>query len=607
MNITELYLSYHSKSGEQDDDANLVAAHATMQVIHNHLLHMGTFFTLTLCCRNRHTCNFYNNLMEKLFHMWGLSMVRFVVLQENSTQRVIGSRRYNMILTDSYEAFREIDVAYYTRNNNYNEYYYIFLQVRDAFAQSNLKQIFAYCWANAMINCSVQLQNSHGEITVYSYFPFTEQCCGCVEPVLISRFNGTDFVKPILFPRKLKNFHGCVLRAAIWHIPPFAYLQSDERGVSQIVGGIEGHLLLQLSEILNFTIEVKVPPDNIFQIGAIRMLQDGEVDMSLGSIGQSPALLEIVSSVASYYQTRQILCLSKNAYFLNSLEELIFPFDTTTWLLIWCAYLLCWALCYLLTKYCRHCFEQNVQPLLNYLAILLGMPTTHTPMRYYGRLLFLTWLCFTLLIRAVYQGVLFTYAHHDTIAPIPTDFSELVARNFTTVMSKMNRDLLSDVLFLQRLPAFTTKRLNGTNAFDYIRHISKRNYVAIEPVDYLHYYEKEQNKTGLFVMMRKDLMNFQITMYLAKHSFLIDQFEEEIWWIRSTGLLKRWTLVELGARKIVEDTDAVDVIILENYYALFAMLGIGLAVALLVFGLEILSLRVRFLRKLFLKIEYFLE
>lgn len=106
MNITQLYLSYRSKSGEQNDEANLIAARATMQVIHNHLLQMATFFTLTLCCRDRHTCNFYNNLMEKLIHMWGLSLVRFVVQKKNSKQRVEGTRRHNLILTDSFEAFR---------------------------------------------------------------------------------------------------------------------------------------------------------------------------------------------------------------------------------------------------------------------------------------------------------------------------------------------------------------------------------------------------------------------------------------------------------------------------------------------------------------------
>lgn len=123
-----------------------------------------------------------------------------------------------------------------------------------------------------MINCSVQTQNAHGEIMVYSYFPYTDDFCGGVEPVLISRFNGTHFVNPTLFPRKLMNFHGCILRAAIWHIPPFAYLRTDDQGVNHVVGGIEGYLLRELSKILNFTIEVKVPSDNIFQFGAIKMV-----------------------------------------------------------------------------------------------------------------------------------------------------------------------------------------------------------------------------------------------------------------------------------------------------------------------------------------------
>ncbi|XP_050331014.1 uncharacterized protein LOC126759881 [Bactrocera neohumeralis] len=601
MNITQLYSSYYSRSGEQHDEANLVAAHATIQVIHNHLLQVGTFFTLILCCRDRHTCNFYNNLMEKLFHMWGISMVRFVVFHKHSMRRVNGTKRFNLILTDSFQAFREIDIASDSRHNNYNEYYYIFLQVRDAEMQSNLQQIFAYCWANSMINCSVQTQNARGEIMVYSYFPFTDHFCGSVEPTLISRFNGTHFLNSTLFPRKLKNFHGCVLRAAIRHIPPFTFLHTDERGVSHVVGGIEGHLLRQLSEILNFTIEVKVPPDNIvFQFGAIRMLQHGEADMGLGAFSQRPALLDIVSAVSSYYQTRQILCVSKEAYSLNSLELFIFPFDAITWSLIWSTYLLCWVLFAVLSKCYKQSLEKNVQPFLNTLSILLGMPTTHTPMCHYGRLLFIIWLCFTLLIRAVYQGVLFTYAHHDTIAPVPSNLDELVARNFTTVISFFNRGLLTDVELLRKLPTITTTGLDGLSVFDYVRHVSKRNYVAIETQDFLRYYKKRHNKTDYFVILSNDFMNFQSTMYLAKHSFLIDQFEQEIWWIRSAGLVKGWYQVELNYRN--EDPNQVDVIVLGDVYVVFVMLGIGLGLALLVFGLEILSLRVRILKSLLSKI-----
>lgn len=324
--------------------------------------------------------------------------------------------------------------------------------------------------------------------------------------------------------------------------------------------------------------------------------------MSLGALSQSSLLLEVVSSVSSYYQSRQILCVSKKAYFLNSVEKLIFPFDKTIWLLISCAYLLCWALCSLLSRYCRQCFETKVQPFLNFLAILLGMPTTHTPMRYYGRQLFLTWLCFTLLIRTVYQGVLFTYSHRNLIAPIPSDFNELVARNFTTVMSIRNRGLLSDVGFLKKLPPITTTQMDGTSVFDYIRHVCKRNYVAIETLDFLHYYENLHNTMDHFTILPNDFITLQITIYLAKHSFLIDQFEEEIWWVRSAGLVWGWSRLELGERKIIEDPDQVNVIVLEEYYAVFVMLGIGLGGGLLVFALEILSLRVRILRNIFLKI-----
>lgn len=309
--------------------------------------------------------------------------------------------------------------------------------------------------------------------------------------------------------------------------------------------------------------------------------------------------MAVASYVTSYYQTSQVLCVSRQAYALNSLEAFTTPFDGTIWLLTSLTAILCWALCFALSKYWRHSFERRMQTFLNFLAVLLGMSITHTPYMLQGRLLFITWLCFTLLIRSIYQGVLFTYAHRSTIVSIPTDFEELVELNFTVVMSSVNKRLLSDVPLMQKLPSITTTRLDGVSAFDYIRHESKRNYVAVGPLDFLLFYELMHNKTGHFVVMSKDLLNFQITMYLQKHSYLIDQFEHEIWWIRSAGLISGWTLNEVGEMKIAKDEKKIEVIHLQDLSAIFYMFVIGMLASLAVFALEMLSLRLKPLRSVF--------
>ncbi|XP_017465363.1 PREDICTED: uncharacterized protein LOC108358498 [Rhagoletis zephyria] len=86
--------------------------------------------------------------------------------------------------------------------------------------------------------------------------------CGHIEPIVINRFNGHTFDSSDIFPRKLLNFYGCALRAALWDVPPYLSLESNVEGASRILGGFEGNFLLTLSRKLNFTIDIKIPPNN---------------------------------------------------------------------------------------------------------------------------------------------------------------------------------------------------------------------------------------------------------------------------------------------------------------------------------------------------------
>ncbi|XP_036320283.1 uncharacterized protein LOC118734683 [Rhagoletis pomonella] len=605
MNISQLLISYNNKSGEQNNHANVVAAKAIMEVIQNQLLNLATFFTFTISCGDRHTCAYHNNLMQKLFHMLGLSAVQFLVRHTNSKIHVSGKRNFNLILIDSYKSFRDIDIASYIEANNYNEYYYMFIQIRDHLLLNELRQIFKYCWDNSMINCSVQSQDAHGEIFVHSYLPFHANSCSYLEPVLVSRFNGSAFVNPELFPSKLTNLYGCVVRAALWHAPPYVYLDTDSRGESRIVSGFEGYLLRLLAERLNFTIDIKVPLRGV-KCGSMaqRVVNRREVDLTLGGFAQSSQLYGRLSHVSSYYQTRQIMAVAKAAYRLTSKEMIISPFDWLIWLLIWFACTVCHGLHYLMSKYCTRASRGSKQPFLNFLAIMLGLPTTYTPDASCERLHFTAWLLFTLISRAIYQGILFSYIHGDIIVPPPTDFKDLIDQNFTTVMTASNQVYLTDVMQLDALPSVILTSSHELSAFEYILEKHQRDFVAVGTVDILYLYRREYKQAGVFVVMNDDLIDLQITMYLSKHSFLTAQFEAEIWWMRSAGLVEGWVSKVLGKQntvKIINDFDAD--LGIEDLYACFAILALGLGLSMMVFILEYLSPRIQFLRRWLLKLH----
>lgn len=155
-----------------------------------------------------------------------------------------------------------MDIIFYTANYNVNEFYYIFLEAHDHLIPQEMQKILEYCWSNYIINCSVQVQTALGEILVYTYFPFTVHQCGEVVPTLISQYkNESFFQQQQLFPNKLKNMYNCPLKAALWNVAPFVFLERKNNKTS-IQRGFEGVLLSELSSRLNFSIEVLIPPNN---------------------------------------------------------------------------------------------------------------------------------------------------------------------------------------------------------------------------------------------------------------------------------------------------------------------------------------------------------
>lgn len=223
MNISQLLQTYQDRSGEQTNRINEYVARALLHVVHSHIMSVTPSLVLTLCCRNNHTCNFYNEMMSILFKSWGIAPLQIVTVELGLGRQhfVAGRRHYNLIFTDSYAAFAEIEVEAYSQDYNYNEYYYIFLQARDHLVQNEMRRIFAHCWRHQLINCNVQVQTATGEIRLYTYLPFDDHSCANMTPTLINHYNGTHMHHPRLFPRKLNNFFGCHLRVAMWHMPPF--------------------------------------------------------------------------------------------------------------------------------------------------------------------------------------------------------------------------------------------------------------------------------------------------------------------------------------------------------------------------------------------------
>ncbi|XP_041448688.1 uncharacterized protein LOC111080051 [Drosophila obscura] len=606
MNITGLLSSYCDLSGEQENQINEFVAQALLYVVHHHILSVTPSLVLILCCRSKHTCNFYNEMMSTLFRNWGLAPLQIVKVEEGVPWRpVAGRRHFNVIFTDSFAAFSEIRMEYYAREYNYNEHYFIFLQARDHLLQQEMRQIFEYCWRYHLIHCSVQVQKSNGDVLIYSYYPYSVRSCADMSPRLINRYNGSVLLEPEIFPRKLRNLFGCPLRCALWNVPPFVAVRSH--------GGYEGRLLLTLAERMNFSIAVRQLQAKNVRDEALELLRRHEADLTLGGIRQTVDRSQQATSTHNYHQTREVFGILDSSFELSSLDILFYPYRLQIWLAIAGVLALSALLQLAIERLLRETRPES-RLWLNLELIFVGMPLQVAPRSHTGRLYCLLLMLYTLIIRTVYQGLLYHLIRTHQLNRWPQSIDALVQQNYTVVVTPLVHEVLSEIPSVEHMTFRILPDGGEMAALEYlVANAEKSRHVSASALEmYIHFNRLSEERarrlgqrTGQpvvadhFEIIAEDIVSMQMTMYLSKHSFLIDHLNDEIMWMRATGLVAVWARWEL-VDSYLRNEQGFKQLGLVELYAMFLLVVLGHLLSLLIFLLELLSQRLVRLQRLFL-------
>lgn len=139
-----------------------------------------------------------------------------------------------------------------------------------------------------------------------------------------------------------------------------------------------------------------------------------------------------------FYEDRISFGLAKpEAY--SSFEKMILPFDSLTWISSICVFSTAFISIFivnLMPKRTRILFygKNVVTPALNVVAIFFGISQTKLPTNSFARLILMNFVMFCLVLRAAYQGVLFTMMSTDIGKPLPVSFEDLVSMNYTILI-----------------------------------------------------------------------------------------------------------------------------------------------------------------------------
>ena len=130
-----------------------------------------------------------------------------------------------------------------------------------------IRRILGELWEKNAVNSIVLAHNMDGDtsietVDIHTWFPFTEDHCSgpADRTVILDQCvvnSEHQFVKNAnLFPDKMSNFHGCVMRASTFPHEPFTIPETkQDSNVTQYSGGVEIRVLQTIASQLNFTVE----------------------------------------------------------------------------------------------------------------------------------------------------------------------------------------------------------------------------------------------------------------------------------------------------------------------------------------------------------------
>ncbi|XP_055842723.1 uncharacterized protein LOC129909674 [Episyrphus balteatus] len=468
-----------------------------------------------------------------------------------------------------------------------------------------MEKIFDYCWKNHIINVNVQVQKASGEIIIYTYFPFQESSCGNTKPVEINRFINETMENDILFPSKLQNMYQCPLRAAIWDTAPFVMLDFKKTG-RNIISGFEGKLLLTLSELMNFKIDISVPPNNEKRgtvsrhkkTGAIGMLQRNVADLSLGCFWYSENRSRILTATHAYFQSSNVVLLLSDSPIYKSKYALWFPFDCQASLILFATFIINLGLFYYLTgltsKWSLLMTEAKNRGIwLNFFASTLAMPTSIKGLQRTSiRIFIMAWILFTLVVRTKYGAVIYHLIRNNLFIKPPTSINEILNLNYTLAMNRVGLAETGETSIDNRLKRAIVEGNHANMVFEYLEERPNEKIITIIPLEFLLYYLVKYRKLGVFKIFKEKFTTQNSCIYLTKHSYLADKINSLLLRINSVGLMNAWVEQSIdfsyfkGKRQ-----PKVMTIGHEKLIGVYFLCGLMLVVAFVIFCLEILSKR----------------
>ncbi|KAH8421507.1 hypothetical protein KR009_010108 [Drosophila setifemur] len=521
--------------------------------------------------------------------------------------------RYSLFLVNSAEAFSTLSFEFAdlhtARENNF-----LILLTRSIASkverQKVLRNISRTCLSFHTLNVILLSQQSQDLVLTYGYRIYNKNCDRIPILELIDSYENGSFRgghRERSFDRVLLSLAGCPMRISWYPLAPFVSFEgnvSDPEELSQTwrLTGIDGELIKMLAEIFNFTIQLEEPcqkclsPDIKDECsGCFDQMLNSTSSILIGAMSGSHQHRKLFSATTSYHQSAMVFVLHMETK-LGAMALLAVPFCYGVWMaLVVCGILV------VLVIYARRrlkCPERAelAEPALQVLTTLMGNPlvAATVPRNSLVRVLVATWLLMVLVLRVIYQGKLYDSFRMPYGNSLPRQISQLIAANYT----------LSSQEFLEFYPRnLTMLTRNGSwERFDHIEEVGDYQRITTTSlIASLSEYNRINWNTSRLTHMKEHILLYQLVIYLRRHSLLKFAFDRKIKQLLSAGiigyLVREFDSTEYSVP--YSEPHEVSALPLEVFCGLFYISSILLSSAVIAFGLELLSLRIKWLTRYF--------
>uniref|UniRef100_A0A182MZS0 Ionotropic glutamate receptor L-glutamate and glycine-binding domain-containing protein n=1 Tax=Anopheles dirus TaxID=7168 RepID=A0A182MZS0_9DIPT len=441
---------------------------------------------------------------------------------------------------------------------------------------------------------------AHGRphwIDLVGYDAYGPRCCECSRPIVLDRCRAgaleRGHARTRLYDRFARNLHGCRLRIACFERAPFMQFVSASDGGPPRLAGIEGSLVELLAERLNFRVEVVQPVDgrlwgriypNGTADGAMGLLVDGAVHLTLGGYFPYPKLLTTTTQSHNYYTTDLVLAVPEALATFSPLEQLLKPFQPAIWVLV--AVELAAGLATL----------RPPSVALSFWRAFVGESLPVEPRRAVHRLVLLLWLLQSTLLRDCYKGSLVGYLTEPSPLNDIHSLAVLLAAGYRFAMT----DTIYHKVFdgtQYRLADTARLRLfapaDGTALLE--RTIRTRDRLALAYTREEIVKFNERNRTALnYRTSDERLLTFHFAMYFKRSSPLAATAD---WYIRrvlASGFVMHWHHQHLDLRfqrPTLATAGQAEVLHVRHLLGGYLLLLGGLSLATAVFTCEMVWVR----------------